>query len=206
MFIIGGSPGSTAGGVKTTTIVVLILIVIANLRNRGDDNGDHKGFDDCLKIYYYIINVLWPHRKHVVCIVLPGKKEVCRRKAAPGADHDRIGAVYEIIFNHRNGADEVIYPERDIAERLAVRVSANHVFDYIEMGDYGIYEIPPRDEWLGKSIKDVNFRVKYNVSIIGTKENGETNLLPPADHVFKKEEHLMIIGKKDVDALLKNMK
>ena len=110
-------------------------------------------------------------------------------------------------FLLRNGADEVIYPERDIAERLAVRVSANHVFDYIEMGDYGIYEIPPRDEWLGKSIKDVNFRVKYHVSIIGTKENGETNLLPSADHIFKKEEHLMIIGKKkDVDALLKNMK
>lgn len=110
-------------------------------------------------------------------------------------------------FLLRNGADEVIYPERDIAERLAVRVSANHVFDYIEMGDYGIYEIPPRDEWLGKSIKDVNFRVKYHVSIIGTKENGETNLLPLADHIFKKEEHLMIIGKKkDVDALLKNMK
>ena len=86
-------------------------------------------------------------------------------------------------------------------------MSANHVFDYIEMGDYGIYEIPPRDEWLGKSIKDVNFRVKYHVSIIGTKENGETNLLPLADHIFKKEEHLMIIGKKkDVDALLKNMK
>lgn len=110
-------------------------------------------------------------------------------------------------FLLRNGADEVIYPERDIAERLAVRVSANHVFDYIEMGDYGIYEIPPRDEWLGKSIKDVNFRVKYHVSIIGTKENGETNLLPSADHIFKMEEHLMIIGKKkDVDALLKNMK
>lgn len=110
-------------------------------------------------------------------------------------------------FLLRNGADEVIYPERDIAERLAVRVSANHVFDYIEMGDYGIYEIPTRDEWIGKSIKDVNFRVKYHVSIIGTKENGETNLLPLADHIFQKEEHLMIVGKKkDVDALLKNMK
>ncbi len=110
-------------------------------------------------------------------------------------------------FLLRNGADEVIYPERDIAERLAVRVSANHVFDYIEMGEYGIYEIPPRDEWLGRSIKDVNFRVKYHVSIIGMKVNGETNLLPSADHIFRKEEHLMIIGKKkDVDAILKNMK
>lgn len=110
-------------------------------------------------------------------------------------------------FLLRNGADEVIYPERDIAEKLAVKVSANHVFDYMEMGDYGIYEIPPLKEWLGKSIKEVNFRVKYHVSILGTKVDGETNLLPPADHMFKEEEHLMVIGKKeDVDFILAHLK
>lgn len=109
-------------------------------------------------------------------------------------------------FLLRNGADEVIYPDRDIAERLAVRVTANHVFDYIEMGDYGIYEIPPLKEWLGKSIKEVNFRVKYHVSILGTKKNGETNLLPPAEHTFQEDEHLMVIGqKKDVEFILKHL-
>lgn len=110
-------------------------------------------------------------------------------------------------FLLRNGADEVIYPDRDVAERLAVKVSANHVFDYIEMGEYGIYEIPTHKKWIGKSIKEVNFRVKYHVSILGTKENGETNLLPPADHIFKESEHLMVIGKKeDVDFILKHLK
>lgn len=109
-------------------------------------------------------------------------------------------------FLLRNGADEVIYPDRDIAERLAVRVTANHVFDYIEMGDYGIYEIPPLKEWLGKSIKEVNFRVKYHVNILGTKKNGETNLLPPAEHTFREDEHLMVIGqKKDVEFILKHL-
>lgn len=110
-------------------------------------------------------------------------------------------------FLLRNGADEVIYPDRDIAERLAVRVSANHVFDYIELGDYGIYEIPPHKDWVGKSIKEVNFRVKFHVSILGTKENGETNLLPPADHIFRTDEHLMVVGKRpDVEAILKHLK
>lgn len=110
-------------------------------------------------------------------------------------------------FLLRNGADEVIYPERDVAERLAVRVTSNHVFDYIEMGEYGIYEIPPHKDWIGKTIKEVNFRVKYHVSILGTKENEETNLLPPADHVFKEDEHLMVIGKnEDVEYILKHLK
>lgn len=109
-------------------------------------------------------------------------------------------------FLLRNGADEVIYPDRDIAERLAVRMTANHVFDYIEMGDYGIYEIPPLSQWLGKSIKEVNFRVKYNVNILGIKKEGETDLMPGAEHIFKEEEHLMVIGKKeDVEYILKRL-
>lgn len=109
-------------------------------------------------------------------------------------------------FLLRNGADEVIYPERDIAERLAVRVTANHVFDYIEMGDYGIYEIPTLKEWQGKSIKQVNFRVKYHVNILGVKKGGETDLLPAADYIFREDEHLMVIGKKqDIEYILKHL-
>ncbi len=54
-------------------------------------------------------------------------------------------------FLLRNGADEVIYPDRDIAEKLAVKVSANHVFDYIELTeDYSIYEIPLIREWVDR--------------------------------------------------------
>lgn len=56
----------------------------------------------------------------------------------------------------RNGADEVVYPERDSAERLATRLSARNVFDYIELTDeYSIYEIPPLDSWVGRSVRDV---------------------------------------------------
>ncbi len=110
-------------------------------------------------------------------------------------------------FLLKNGADEVIYPDRDIAEKLAVRHSANHVFDYIELtDDYSIYEIPPLTEWLGKSIRDVNFRVKYQVSILGTKKGEEVKLLPSADHVFAADEHLMVIGKKeDIERILKRL-
>ena len=73
-------------------------------------------------------------------------------------------------FLLRNGADEVIYPDRDIAEKVAVRFSANQVFDYVELGNnFSIYEIAPLPEWIGHSIRDVNVRVKYNANIIGIK-------------------------------------
>ncbi len=101
-------------------------------------------------------------------------------------------------FLLRNGADEVIYPDRDIAQKVATRYSANHVFDYIELNDeYGIYEIPVMEEWVGRSIVDVNFRTRYKMSILGFKREKETRLLPLADHVFEKNEHLMVIGRKE---------
>ena len=108
-------------------------------------------------------------------------------------------------FLLRNGADEVIYPDRDIAEKLAVRYSANHVFDYIELTEeYSIYEIPPLPEWTGKTIKELDIRNRYGIHILGTKANGKAKLMPGASYVICQEEHLLVIGKKeDVDRILK---
>lgn len=110
-------------------------------------------------------------------------------------------------FLLRNGADEVIYPDRDIAEKLAVRYSANHVFDYVELTEeYSIYEILPPPFWVGKSIRELDIRNQYHISILGTKVEGETSLMPGAGYVIRSDEHLMVIGKKeDVDRLLKKI-
>ena len=110
-------------------------------------------------------------------------------------------------FLLRNGADEVIYPDRDIAEKLARRCSANHVFDYIELDDeYSIYEIPTAKEWVGHSIRDIDIRKKYGVNIIGTKMGETANILPEPDYIFKDGEHLMIIRyHKTVEKLLNHM-
>ena len=108
-------------------------------------------------------------------------------------------------FLLRNGADEVIYPDRDIAERLAVRYSTNHVFDYIELTDeFSIYEIPPLPQWAGSSLKDLKLRNHYNISILAVKRaNGDLGMMPKADYVIQADEHLMVIGRnEDVDKLL----
>jgi len=108
-------------------------------------------------------------------------------------------------FLLRNGADEVTDPEREIAEKLAVRYSANNVFDYIELTkDVSIYEIPPAESWIGKSIKEVNFRVRYHVSILATKVGDKVSPLPSAEHIFRSDEHLMVMGShNDVEKILK---
>lgn len=110
-------------------------------------------------------------------------------------------------FLLRNGADEVIYPDRDVAERLAVRHSANHIFDYIELTEeYSIYEIPPAKSWIGKSILQLDIRNRYHVSIVGVKRQGELTIMPPANRKMEQDDHLMVIGKKeDVDRILEEV-
>lgn len=99
-------------------------------------------------------------------------------------------------FLLRNGADEVIYPEKDIAEECAVRYSMDNIFDYMEMADgYGIYEITPIPVWCGKSIRESNIAAKHRISILGIKkQDGSTNMMPSPDHVIKAEEHLMVLA------------
>lgn len=101
-------------------------------------------------------------------------------------------------FLLRNGADEVVYPERDIAEKAAKKASANHVFDFVDLGDYGIYEVLPLKDWVGKTIKELNVRVNYNISILGIREKDKTMFMPKADYQFRGEDHMLVMGS-DVD-------
>ena len=110
-------------------------------------------------------------------------------------------------FLLRNGADEVFYPDRDIAERLAVKYSANHVFDYFELSkDYSIFEIQPKKEWIGHTIGEANIRAKYHVNIFGIRAGSELVVLPRTDYIMKADDHLMVVGlTKDIDRLLASM-
>lgn len=126
-----------------------------------------------------------------------------------GAKHVVSKANREIHakFLLRNGADDVVYPEKDIAEKAAIRYSADHVFDYIELTpEYSIAEIPPVSAWIGKTIAEISVRGKYQMSILAIKENGEILPLPKADHVFREEEHLIVAAKKnDLVKLIKKI-
>ncbi|MFR0860584.1 MAG: potassium channel family protein [Christensenellales bacterium] len=107
----------------------------------------------------------------------------------------------------RNGADEVVYPERDSAERLATRLSARNVFDYIELTDeYSIYEIPPLDSWVGRSVRDVDVRNKYHINILAVKEDGALKPLPGGDYRFTGREHLLAMAaREDAKKLLRKI-
>lgn len=118
-------------------------------------------------------------------------KELGAKKVFSKADDD-----VQAKFLLRNGADRVIYPEREAAVSLAVSESSDSIFDCIPLtSDHSIYELEPLDRWVGRSLKELNFRVKYHLTVIAVKR-GEMiipNLSP--DYAFRKEEHLMVLGR-----------
>lgn len=96
------------------------------------------------------------------------------------------------------GADQIVYPEREIAEKLAVRCTAQNVFDCIDLTDqYALYELPVPAGWVGHDIGSLNIRRKYHVNIVGVKRDGVLQPIPGADYVFAVQDHMIVIGEQD---------
>ena len=97
-------------------------------------------------------------------------------------------------FLLRNGADEVVYPEKQSARRLAIKLSSDAILDFIELdSDHSIYEMAMPRDWIGKSLVQLDVRRKHNVNIISLKRNGKL-ILPGADTVMSDGDVLYVIG------------
>lgn len=109
-------------------------------------------------------------------------------------------------FLLRNGADDVIYPEKQTAERAAVRYTANHVFDYVELTpEYSIYETAVPAGWVGKTVVELAVRQKYRINILATKQEDNLEPLPGPNHCFQADETIFILGgNKDVEKFLRD--
>ncbi len=108
-------------------------------------------------------------------------------------------------FLLRNGADEVIHPDKDTAIRVAKEMSLDNLFDYIELDDdYSIGEILAPASWNGKTLKELDIRARYQVNIIGYKgEDKKFRMIHSADYKINKSEHLMVMAEtKKLDKLI----
>jgi trk system potassium uptake protein TrkA len=96
------------------------------------------------------------------------------------------------------GADDIVYPERDMAQRTAVRYSSNKTMDYIELAaDYAIFEFCVPSKWAGKSLRQLDVRGKYHINVIARKFGQRIIPLFDADTVLEPGEHLLAAGSRD---------
>lgn len=98
-------------------------------------------------------------------------------------------------FLLRNGADEIVYPEKQFASWTAIRYSADHIFDYIEIdNEYAIFEIALPEGWVGRTVGEINIRQKYNINIMAIKRSGKMDLTVTPDTRFAEGEALLVLG------------
>ncbi len=98
-------------------------------------------------------------------------------------------------FLLRNGADQIIYPEKQLAEWTAIRYSSDHIFDYIELDEScAIFEIEPPENWVGRTIAELNIRRKYNLNIVGIKIGGRVMIEINPDMQLHKEDRVLVAG------------
>lgn len=98
-------------------------------------------------------------------------------------------------FLLRNGADEVVYPEKQLAAWTAIRCSSEHILEYIELDDeYAIFEVEIPSDWSGKSILELDIRKKHGINILGVRTNGKLNMNITPNTVFGYGTSVLVLG------------
>lgn len=137
----------------------------------------------------------------LICLYL---QEVGVKKILAKALDDDHGKILK-----RVGATEIIHPERDMALRISRGLSRPNVLDFIPLAEeFDLIQVGPPSEFIGKSLKDLNLRAKYNVHIIAIKELVPENfvLVPPASFVIKDSDILIMLGKSEDIRRIKALK
>lgn len=103
-------------------------------------------------------------------------------------------------FLLKNGADEVVYPEKQLATWTAIRYSSDHILDYIELDDnYSIFEVTIPQEWCGKTLLELDVRKKYKINILGIRIDGMLDMDITPNTVLSRKHSIFVLGRqKDI--------
>ena len=117
-------------------------------------------------------------------------KELGGKYIVSRADRER-----QAKFLLRNGADEVINPDKQIAEWAAIKYTSNHIIDYVKLDEeHAIFEVPVPKDWEGKSIGRINIRKKYGINILAVKENGNMNYTVLSENILTRDKSILVLG------------
>ena len=141
-------------------------------------------------------------RNFDVCIVTIGTNFASSLETT--SNLKELGAAYVVAiaerdvsekFLLRNGADEVLYPQKQIAKWAAIRYASNHILDFIKVDDENaIFEVPVPKDWLGRTIGQIDIRKKYNINIMAIKKDGTLKMSVSSDTVLTEDLTMLVFG------------
>lgn len=107
----------------------------------------------------------------------------------------RASADVQEKFLLRNGADEVVYPEKQLAKWTSIRYTAEHILDYVELdAEHSIFEVAIPEKWIGRKVGEIDIRRKYNINILATKVNGKMDLAVTPETVLAENKTMLVFG------------
>ena len=117
-------------------------------------------------------------------------KELGAKKVVSRAERDG-----QAKFLLRNGADEIVYPEKQLASWMAIKYSVDHILDYIEIdNEHAIFEVSVPKDWIGKTIGEIDIRKKYGINILGIKDGKKLNVNVTPSQILSLELSLLVMG------------
>ncbi len=117
-------------------------------------------------------------------------KDLGVKSVVAKAQNDLHGRVLE-----RVGADQVVYPERDMAVRVAQHLVSGNVLDYIELSpEYSILEMVTPDEFAGKALGNIDLRNRHRVSVMAIKRGEDIIVAPGGQELIQAKDVLVVIG------------
>jgi len=97
------------------------------------------------------------------------------------------------------GADAVVFPEKETGMRIAHNLIMGNFFDAVELSStFSMMEIPVKEEWIGNSMKQLNFRSKYKINVVGVRTKTILDANPDPDRPFELDDVLIVIGKNEI--------
>lgn len=98
-------------------------------------------------------------------------------------------------FLLRNGADRVVYPEKQVAKWASIRYADDHILDYMEVdASHAIFEVAIPDEWIGRSVGELDVRRRYNINILAVKKEREVSVTISVNTVLEADSTLLVLG------------
>ena len=98
-------------------------------------------------------------------------------------------------FLLRNGADRVVYPEKQVEKWSSIRYADDHILDYMEVdASHAIFEVAIPDEWIGRSVGELDIRRRYNINILAVKKEREVSVTISVDTVLEADSTLLVLG------------
>ena len=98
-------------------------------------------------------------------------------------------------FLLRNCADRVVYPEKQVAKWASIRYADDHILDYMEVdASHAIFEVAIPDEWIGRSVGELDIRRRYNINILAVKKEREVSVTISVDTVLEADSTLLVLG------------